>query len=48
MSDYNMQCPMAATRLLHSGLPATVEHRTKQKCGAAGSWGGVAGWCGNA
>ncbi|KAG2501592.1 hypothetical protein HYH03_000097 [Edaphochlamys debaryana] len=29
MSDYNMQCPMAATRLLHSGLPATVEHRTK-------------------
>ncbi|KAG2453849.1 hypothetical protein HYH02_002056 [Chlamydomonas schloesseri] len=30
MSDYNMQCPMAATRLLHSGLPATVEHRTKQ------------------
>ncbi|GIL52775.1 hypothetical protein Vafri_8558 [Volvox africanus] len=30
MSDYNMQCPMAATRLLHSGMPATVEHRTKQ------------------
>ncbi|GIL79920.1 hypothetical protein Vretimale_12538 [Volvox reticuliferus] len=30
MSDYNMQCPMAATRLLHSGIPATVEHRTKQ------------------
>lgn len=30
MSDYNMQCPMAATRLLHSGLPATVEHKTKQ------------------
>ncbi|EFJ46026.1 hypothetical protein VOLCADRAFT_63009 [Volvox carteri f. nagariensis] len=29
MSDYNMQCPMAATRLLHSGIPATVEHRTK-------------------
>ncbi|PNH01904.1 Vacuolar protein sorting-associated protein 28 2, partial [Tetrabaena socialis] len=30
MSDHNMQCPMAATRLLHSGMPATVEHRTKQ------------------
>lgn len=31
MSDYNMQCPMAATRLLHSGMPATVEHKTKQR-----------------
>ncbi|GLC47941.1 hypothetical protein PLESTB_000042100 [Pleodorina starrii] len=30
MSDFNMQCPMAATRLLHSGVPATVEHRTRQ------------------
>mmetsp|Transcript_36862 Transcript_36862/g.81990 ORF Transcript_36862/g.81990 Transcript_36862/m.81990 type:complete len:211 (-) Transcript_36862:1536-2168(-) len=31
MSEYNMQCPMAATRLLHSGLPATIEHKAKQK-----------------
>ena len=31
MSEYNMQCPMAATRLLHSGLPATIEHKTKQR-----------------
>lgn len=29
MSDYNMQCPMAATRLIHSGLPATIEHRKR-------------------
>ena len=26
MADYNMQCPMAAKRLIYSGLPATVEH----------------------
>lgn len=26
MATYSMQCPMAAKRLLHSGLPATVEH----------------------
>jgi len=26
MSQYNMQCPMAAQRLLHSGIPATYEH----------------------
>jgi len=26
MVQYNMQCPMATTRLLHSGMPATVEH----------------------
>lgn len=26
MASYNMQCPMAAKRLIHSGLPATVEH----------------------
>ena len=31
MSDYNMQCPMAATRLLYSGLPATIEHKSKQR-----------------
>jgi len=30
MRDFNMQCPMAATRLIHSGLPATIEHKTKQ------------------
>lgn len=27
MSEHNMQCPLAATRLLHSGLPATIEHK---------------------
>uniref|UniRef100_A0A7S1T3J6 Vacuolar protein sorting-associated protein 28 homolog n=1 Tax=Tetraselmis chuii TaxID=63592 RepID=A0A7S1T3J6_9CHLO len=26
MAQYNMQCPMAAQRLLHSGIPATYEH----------------------
>ncbi len=31
MTEYNMQCPMAATRLLHSGLPATIEHKTMQR-----------------
>jgi len=31
MNEYHMQCPMAATRLLHSGLPATIEHKTKQR-----------------
>ncbi|KAG1671620.1 hypothetical protein FOA52_006851 [Chlamydomonas sp. UWO 241] len=31
MREYNMQCPMASTRLIHSGLPATVEHRSNQR-----------------
>jgi hypothetical protein len=31
MAEYNMQCPMAAKRLIYSGLPATVEHG-KPKC----------------
>ncbi len=26
MANYNMQCPMAAKRLIHSGMPATIEH----------------------
>jgi ESCRT-I complex subunit VPS28 len=26
MSQYHMQCPLATTRLLKSGLPATIEH----------------------
>lgn len=26
LSHYNMQCPMAAKRLIHSGMPATLEH----------------------
>ncbi|KAJ9519757.1 subunit of the ESCRT-I complex [Haematococcus lacustris] len=30
MVEYNMQCPLAATRLIHSGLPATVEHQPRQ------------------
>mmetsp|Transcript_20095 Transcript_20095/g.59672 ORF Transcript_20095/g.59672 Transcript_20095/m.59672 type:complete len:215 (-) Transcript_20095:769-1413(-) len=31
MVEYHMQCPMAAKRLVHSGLPATIEHRSKQR-----------------
>ena len=31
MADYNMQCPMAAKRLIYSGMPATVEHG-KPRC----------------
>lgn len=31
MSEYNMQCPLAASRLLHSGMPATIEHKFKQR-----------------
>ena len=34
MAEYNMQCPMAAKRLIYSGLPATVEHG-KPKCAQA-------------
>lgn len=26
MATYSMQCPMATKRLIHSGMPATVEH----------------------
>ena len=33
MAEYNMQCPMAAKRLIYSGMPATVEHG-KPRCGA--------------
>ncbi len=31
MVELHMQCPMAAMRLLHSGLPATIEHKGKQR-----------------
>jgi len=31
MSEYHMQCPLAASRLLHVGMPATVEHISKQR-----------------
>lgn len=31
MREYNMQCPLAATRLLHSGLPATIEHKSNKR-----------------
>lgn len=31
MSDLNMHCPMAASRLIHSGLPATIEHKSTQR-----------------
>jgi ESCRT-I complex subunit VPS28 len=29
MATYNMQCPMAAKRLIHSGMPATIEHNIR-------------------
>lgn len=29
MATYNMQCPMAATRLIHKGMPATREHEVR-------------------
>ena len=29
MATYNMQCPMAAKRLIHSGMPATIEHNVR-------------------
>jgi ESCRT-I complex subunit VPS28 len=35
MADYNMQCPMAAKRLIYSGLPATVEHGKPRPAGAS-------------
>ena len=39
MAEYNMQCPMAAKRLIYSGLPATVEHG-KPKCAPSLDCGG--------
>jgi ESCRT-I complex subunit VPS28 len=29
MQQYHMQCPMAYTRLVQVGLPATIEHRKR-------------------
>ncbi|KAI3438157.1 hypothetical protein D9Q98_000595 [Chlorella vulgaris] len=34
MSTYNMQCPMAAKRLIYSGMPATIEHNVRPGRGA--------------
>jgi ESCRT-I complex subunit VPS28 len=31
MSENNMSCPMATARLIHSGLPATIEHKATQR-----------------
>lgn len=31
MATYNMQCPMAAKRLIHSGMPATIEHNVRPR-----------------
>lgn len=42
MQQYHMQCPMAATRLLHSGLPATIEHRKRPVEGSVGGARAVA------
>ncbi|KAK9828516.1 hypothetical protein WJX72_000513 [[Myrmecia] bisecta] len=38
MANYNMQCPMAAKRLIQSGMPATIEHgkpRTQETSNSA-------------
>lgn len=52
LATYNMQCPMAAKRLIQSGMPATMEHAqprqadmclTRQPSDAAGSIG-TAAW----
>lgn len=37
MATYNMQCPMAAKRLIHSGMPATIEHNVRPRPGQTGS-----------
>ena len=37
MATYNMQCPMAAKRLIHSGMPATIEHSVRPQTGATAS-----------
>eukprot|EP00798_Chlamydomonas_sp_ICE-L_P026852 gene26852-4455_t len=31
MHEYHMSCPLAANRLLKSGLPATIEHKSRQR-----------------
>ena len=35
MAEYNMQCPMAAKRLIYSGMPATVEHGKPRYVGSS-------------
>ncbi|KAF5828560.1 subunit of the ESCRT-I complex [Dunaliella salina] len=35
MNEHNMQCPLAASRLIHVGMPATIEHTSKQRSSAA-------------
>ncbi|GMH45991.1 hypothetical protein BSKO_13955 [Bryopsis sp. KO-2023] len=35
MAKYSMQCPMAAARLLQSGVPATIEHGRAEKSNAS-------------
>jgi len=37
MAQYNMQCPMGAQRLLHSGIPATYEHGKPNEGGSQGN-----------
>jgi hypothetical protein len=42
MQQYHMQCPMAYTRLVKVGLPATIEHRKRWAAGAgAGAGAGL-------
>eukprot|EP00775_Hariotina_reticulata_P006864 gene6864-7080_t len=42
MQQYHMQCPMAYTRLVQVGLPATIEHRKRPGEGAGGGARAVA------
>ena len=37
MATYNMQCPMAAKRLIHSGMPATIEHNVRPRMDSTAS-----------
>ncbi|KAF6253065.1 vacuolar protein sorting-associated [Scenedesmus sp. NREL 46B-D3] len=42
MQQYHMQCPMAYTRLVQVGLPATIEHRKRPGEGGGGGARAVA------
>lgn len=42
MQQYHMQCPMAYTRLVQVGLPATIEHRKRPGEGSGGGARAVA------
>ena len=44
MAEYNMQCPMAAKRLIYSGMPATVEHGKPRCEGMHEEWHSLLPW----